>query len=79
MASGRLDATQGGSGMISATINTMIRCRPLPAGKPPVVALDPSRLNTVAVKHPSRNVEQEFQFDGVFTGEANQETVTDQP
>jgi hypothetical protein len=63
------------SAPISATIKTMIRCRPLPQGKKPVVSADTSRQNTMTVTHPSRNVEQEFQFDELFNGEASQEQV----
>eukprot|EP01051_Picozoa_sp_SAG22_P011379 SAG22_NODE_1087_length_5605_cov_7.128224_1_plen_130_part_10 len=66
------------AGAVSATINTMIRCRPLPGGKAPVVNIDDGRLNTVKVKHPTRNVEQEFQFDGIFPGPTSQEKVFDE-
>eukprot|EP01052_Picozoa_sp_SAG31_P009186 SAG31_NODE_478_length_15144_cov_15.165769_8_plen_561_part_00 len=76
------DSTTGGvaatPGQVSATINTMIRCRPLPSGKTPVVRLDSGQLNTIVAKHPTRNVEQEFQFDGLFPGETTQAKVYDE-
>jgi hypothetical protein len=63
------------SGMQTATIKTMIRCRPLPAGKKPVVEADASRQGSMSINHPTRNVEQEFEFDGLFPGETSQEKV----
>ena len=63
------------SGMQTATIKTMIRCRPLPVGKKEVVAVDAARPGTMSINHPTRNVEQEFEFDGLFPGETSQEKV----
>ena len=68
----------GAAGMQSATIKTMIRCRPLPDGKKPVVNEDRSRANTLKINHPTRNVEQEFQFDELFDGDTSQEKVFDE-
>ena len=74
-ASGMADPGATASGMQTATIKTMIRCRPLPPGKKPVVEADAGRQGTMSINHPTRNVEQEFEFDGLFPGETSQEKV----
>ena len=63
------------SGMQTATIKTMIRCRPLPPGKKLVVEPDAARQGSLSISHPTRNVEQEFEFDALFPGETSQEKV----
>ena len=70
-----MDPGATASGMQTATIKTMIRCRPLPPGKKPVVDADAARQGTLSINHPTRNVEQEFEFDGLFPGETSQEKV----
>jgi hypothetical protein len=69
------DPAATASGMQTATIKTMIRCRPLPPGKKPVVDADATRQGMLSINHPTRNVEQEFEFDGLFPGETSQEKV----
>ena len=69
------DPAATASGMQTATIKTMIRCRPLPPGKKPVVDADAARQGMLSINHPTRNVEQEFEFDGLFPGETSQEKV----
>ena len=40
-----------------------------------MVYVDAARQGTLSINHPSRNVEQEFEFDGLFPGETSQEKV----